>query len=154
VFFFLGDNCWWWCCRMWMKNYNMTYMIVDCWCVEPIHDKRWCWMWWLHVYLETIIGDDEYLYLIIGDDLCEYMHCCWLISSCIHDWWWWILYPKWRRLWYFCCIKGDDLVGDWYHMHVGVMRRCIIWSCMSFDYMCAWWLVWLVNYLSVIFVNL
>jgi len=27
---------------------------------------------------------------------------------------------KTRWLWYFCCIKGDNLVGDWYHMHVGV----------------------------------
>jgi len=140
-------ECWWriitWHIWLLMVDVLNSYMLnVDVKCGD-------CMYIWRRLLVTT-----NTLYSIIGDDLCKYMRCCWVIYLCIHNWWWWILYLKWRRLWCFCCIKGNDLVGDWYHMHLGVMRRCIIWSCMSLDCMCAWWSVWLVNYLSVIFVNL
>ena len=144
-----------WC---WLRGCWLIIMIMFCWWLW-----RWCW-WYIYIYLLLV---NSYILLAMTwwckhvlknvdvdycDDLCEHMHCCcWVICSCIHYWWWQILYPLWRWLRCVCYIEGDDLVGDWYHMHVGVglgALHHLTWVVIVYVFgdSCDWWWlhIWLI----------
>jgi len=83
-------------CMYWIMLLN-SYMLLATTllvyaCIELCYWILTCYWWRLD-------GVNMYwkMLMLIIDDLCEHMHCCLVICSCIHDWWWRILYPYWRQ---------------------------------------------------------
>jgi len=73
--------------------------------------------------LNVDVGCSDCMYNI-GDDLCEHMHCCWVICSYIDDGFYIHIGDDYDI---FVASWGDDLGDDWYHMHIGVVSKRISW---------------------------
>jgi len=115
----------------------------------------------LNLYMLNVDVDCGYCMYNIDDDLCEHMHCWWVICPCIICWVEYSYpYWRWRILWIqllttiidddydiFVASWGDDLGNDWYHMHIEVVSRLIAWFDMSHNCLCAWWLLWLMIFI-------
>jgi len=95
------------------------------------------------VKLETIIGDDLWWTYAL---LLSHMLTQWLMVTDFVS----ILATK-NTLYsiigddydVFVASWGDDLGDDWYHMNICVVSRRIAWFDMGHNYLCAWWLMWL-----------
>jgi len=115
------DGVWCRCLCRWIITWYICSWLLTCWiyackmlklkcgdCMYNIWDDYW-WRLCVNIciivesYVHAFMTDDDEFYIHIGDD-----------------------YDVFVASW------GDDLGDDWYHMHVGVMSKCITyiwWSC-------------------------
>jgi len=116
---------------------DCMYWIFGCWIITC----KWWWYWWwlhvlnfvvelLHANVSDIVGKCMYekwrwndYDVLLTSYLCEHMHCCRVICSCINDWWWFRIFIS----------SGDDLntlysMVIWYFVGILRWRPC-------------WWLV-------------